>query len=169
MAIDLKERAPVARTTELIPSPVGGTRRQAVATWLLVAVLMGVAGGAVAYSLAAAGDQAERAARIQARRAEATVEAYERSWPAVQSSQAVRFAPAPSIVWVTGTGPGLVTVAELQAAWAEHAITGTGPGLVTVAELQAGSAFGAEPTGTGPGLERLPGPAGSNAAVIGTP
>jgi hypothetical protein len=161
MAIDLKERAPVARTAEPGALPLRRTRLQEVAAWLLVSVLMGVAAGAVVHSLATAGQEAARVARIHELRAEAVVRAYEQAWLAVQ--------PAQARVRVTGTGPGLAWVAEQQEAWAEDAITGTGPGLVTVAQVQAGSAFGAEPTGTGPGLERLPGPAGSDVAVIGTP
>jgi hypothetical protein len=161
MAIDLRERAPVARTTEPAALPVRRTRLQEVAAWLLVSVLMGVAAGAVVHSLVTAGQEAARVARIHELRAQAVVQAYEQAWLAVQPTQ--------TRVRVTGTGPRLAWVAEQQTSWAEHAVTGTGPGLVTVAQMQVGFAFGAEPTGTGPGLERLPGPAGSDVAVIGTP
>ena len=70
---------------------------------------------------------------------------------------------------MTGTGPALAWVAQQQLRWSEHAVTGTGPGLVTVAELQAGYEAGGEPTGTGPGLDHLPEPAGPELAVVGTP
>ncbi len=158
MAIDVRE--PVPASVETIELRAGG-RLQEVAAWLLVSVLMGVAAGALIHSLVTAEDPATYAAKVQATRAAATVAAYERAWASLQ--------PAESQVRVTGTGPALTWVADRQARWAEHAITGTGPGLVTIAELQAGHAAGDEPTGTGPGLERLPAPAGPEVAVVGTP
>lgn len=161
MAIDLRERAPVARTVDEIARPGRRTRLQKLVVPLLVAVLAGVAAGFVVHSLVTAGDEAARIRDIQARRAEAMVAAYERAWTAVQ--------PTEWRVSVTGTGPGLAWVADRQAAWAEHAITGTGPGLVTVAQTQAGYGSGSVPTGTGPGLEHLPGPAGPDVVVIGVP
>lgn len=159
MAIDVRKAVPA--TVEPIPFPVGRARVQEVAVWLLVSVLMGVAAGALIHSLVTTEDRAAYAAGIQAARAAETVEAYEQAWASLQ--------PTDTSVRVTGTGPGLAWVAEQQARWAENAITGTGPGLVTIAELQAGHAAGGEPTGTGPGLEHLPGPAGPEVAVVGTP
>lgn len=181
MAIDLKERAPLTRTVEPLRRPARRAGVDRIVAWLVVSVCVGVAAGALAYRLVAAGDEA---ARIQELRAEATVDAYERAWvtraAGIQERRAealvdayTRVRPAGmaprSRVLVRGTGPGLAWVAEQQAAWAEHAITGTGPGLVTVARLQAGYELGSEPTGTGPGLEHLPGPARPEVVVIGTP
>jgi len=161
MAIDLRERATVPGAVEPIVIPTRPTGLQDVLAWMLVSVLIGVAAGAVVHSLVTAGGEAARAARIQELRAQATVRAYEQGWMAVQPTQ--------TRVRITGTGPGVAWVAEQQATWAERAISGTGPGLVTVAGMQAGYQPGGEPTGTGPGLERLPGPAGPEVAVVGTP
>lgn len=47
-------------------------------------------------------------------------------------------------------------VADRQAAFARRAITGTGPGLVAIAELQTGVSLDHEPAGT-LGAEPLPG------------
>lgn len=161
MAIGLKERASVAPAVGAIARPGRRTRLHKLVIPVLVAVLAGVAAGFVVHSLVTSGDEAARIRDIQARRAEAMVSAYERAWMGVQ--------PTEWRVSVTGTGPGLAWVADRQAAWAENAITGTGPGLVTVAQMQAGYEPGITPTGTGPGLEHLPGPAGADVAVIGTP
>lgn len=161
MAIDLRE-ARVAPAGEPIAPAARRTAAGAVTTWILVSVLAGLAAGAVTHSLATAGSRAaSRVAQVQADRAQAAVEAYERAWMAAQ--------PSGSRIRVTGTGPGLAWVAAQQEAWAEHAVTGTGPGLVTVARMQMGDEPGTEPSGTGPGLERLPGRIGSEVAVIGTP
>jgi hypothetical protein len=161
MAIDQREWAPTARVMEPVALPARRASLQEVAAWMIVSVLMGVAAGAVIQSLVTAGNETVRAAEIQTLRADAVVDAYEQAWLAVQ--------PTESQVRLTGTGPGLAWVAEQQAAWAEHAITETGPGLVTVAKMQAGYGAGSEPTGTGPGLEHLPGPAGPEVAIVGTP
>jgi len=160
MAIGLRQ-AQTRSAAEPTALPARRTKLEEVAAWLVVSVLMGVAAGAVLHSLVTAGGDAARVAQIQSLRAEAVVDAYERAWMAVQ--------PAESQVRVTGTGPALAWVADQQAAWTEHAITGTGPGLVTVARLQAGYGSASEPTGTGPGLEHLPGRSGPEVAVIGTP
>jgi hypothetical protein len=160
MAIGLRETK-ARSAAEPVALPARRTRLEEVAAWLVVSVLIGVAAGAVLHSLTTAGQEAARVAEIQSLRAEAVVDAYERAWLAVQPTQAR--------VRVTGTGPGLTWVSEQQAAWAEHVITGTGPGLVTVARQQAGYGSESEPTGTGPGLEHLPGRAGSEVAVIGMP
>lgn len=160
MAIGLRQ-GQTRSTAEPTALPARRTKLEEVAAWLVVSVLMGVAAGAVLHSLVTAGEDAARIAQTQSLRAEAVVDAYERAWLAVQPTQ--------SQVRVSGTGPGLAWVAEEQAGWTEHAITGTGPGLVTVARLQAGYGSASEPTGTGPGLERLPGRAGPEVAVVGTP
>jgi hypothetical protein len=161
MAIDLKERPPLTRTVEPVARPARRDGVDRIVAWLVVSVCVGVAAGALAYGLVTAGEDAARAARIQELRAEATVDTYTRAWVAraagiqerraqalVDAYSGVRPAgiPAPSRVLVTGTGPGLVWVAQQQAEWADHAITGTGPGL-----------------------EHLPGPARQEAVVIGTP
>lgn len=161
MAVEQREWAPTAQVVEPVALPARRVRLQEVAAWMLVSVLLGIAAGAVIHSVVTAGEEAARAADIQALRAEAMVDTYEQAWLAVQ--------PVESQLRLTGTGPGLAWVAEQQTAWAEHAITGTGPGLVTVAKMQAGYGAGSEPTGTGPGLEHLPGPAGPEAAIVGTP
>lgn len=161
MAIDLQEGRIAAAGGQVGPV----ARRAGVrvfTAWLLVSVLTGLAGGALTHSLVTAGGgAASRIARTQADRAEAMVEAYERSW--------MRTQPTEARIRITGTGAGLAWVAAQQAAWAEHAITGTGPGLTTVARAQTGYERGTEPAGTGPGLERLPGPPGSDVAVTGMP
>ena len=160
MAIGLRQ--PQTRAAaEPAALPARRTKLEEVAAWLVISVLTGVVAGAVLNNLVTAEEDTTRAAQIQALRAEAMVEAYERAWVGVQ--------PAVSQVRVTGTGPALARLAEQQTAWAEHAITGTGPGLVTVAQLQAGYGSQSEPTGTGPGLEHLPGRTGPEVAVIGTP
>lgn len=55
---------------------------------------------------------------------------------------------------VTGTGPGLVQIADRTKAGYQPAVTGTGPGLAQIAD---GGRPGSEPaiTGTGPGLSEI--------------
>ncbi|MGH2557281.1 MAG: hypothetical protein ACRDHO_16450 [Actinomycetota bacterium] len=55
---------------------------------------------------------------------------------------------------VTGTGPGLVQIADRAKAEYQPAVTGTGPGLAQIAD---GGRPGSEPaiTGTGPGLVEI--------------
>jgi hypothetical protein len=127
---------------------------------LLAAILVGVLAGWLAYTRVSPDREATRAREIQRLRAEALVEAYEGAWIAGQ--------PTVDRVAVTGTGPGLTWVADRQAAWAGNAVTGAGPGLVMIAELQAGFGLGTSPTGT-LGLDHLPGPAGPEVVLIGTP
>lgn len=160
MAIGLRQTQ-TRSATESVAHPARRARMEEVAAWLAISVLVGVAAGAVLHSLVTSGEGAATAARIQSLRAEAVVDAYERAWFAVQ--------PTESQVRVSGTGAGLAWIADQQAAWAERAVTGTGPGLITVARLQAGYGSASEPTGTGPGLEHLPGRTGPEVSVIGTP
>jgi hypothetical protein len=56
---------------------------------------------------------------------------------------------------VTGTGPGLVQIADRSLA-VEPAVTGTGPGLVHVADGSSAPSE-AQVTGTGPGLVQIAG------------
>lgn len=147
--------------TEPIAVPRGRRKLEEVVAWLLVSILLGVAVGALVYSLTQARNEATRVAQIQASRAEATVRAYEQAWASLR--------PTDTRVRITGTGPGLAWVADQQIDWAESAVTGTGPGLVTMAKMQAGHGTTSEPTGTGPGLTHLDEPAGPDVAMIGTP
>ncbi|HEU4356337.1 MAG TPA: hypothetical protein VFT27_12175 [Actinomycetota bacterium] len=147
--------------TEPIGVPRSRTKLEEVVAWMLVSILLGVAAGALVFSLVQAGNEAARVAQIQSSRAEATVRAYEQAWASLQ--------PTDAHVRVTGTGPALAWVAEQQANWAENAVTGTGPGLITLAKMQAGYGASSEPTGTGPGLTHLREPDGPEVAVVGTP
>jgi hypothetical protein len=157
MAVQVKERGGVPGAT--IPITAPRVRRRPLLVGAGIAA--GVLAGWLAYVLVSGGEDAARVQEIQRTRAEAMVEAYEAAWARVQ--------PTETRIAVTGTGPGLVVVADLQRAWAENAITGTGPGLVTIAEMQAGSRLDEAITGTGPGLEHLPAPLGEEVALVGTP
>jgi hypothetical protein len=130
---------------------------------VVAGLVAGILIGWLAYVMVG-NDAAARVARaqdIQQARAKAMVQAFETDWARIQ--------PNSSHIAVTGTGPGLAWVADQQAEWSSNAVTGTGPGLVTIAEMQAGTQQTPTPTGTGPGLEHLPGRLGPEVAVIGTP
>lgn len=157
MAVHVREHGGVARRT--IPVTAPRIRRRFVVVGASIAA--GMLAGWLAYVLVSGGEDLARVQEIQGSRAEALVEAYEAQWARLQ--------PTETWIAVTGTGPGLALVADLQSAWAENAVTGTGPGLVTIAEMQAGTRFDQAPTGTGPGLEHLPAPHGEEVALVGTP
>jgi hypothetical protein len=156
MAVQVKEHG-LAGGTIPVTLPRFAHRPAVVAAGLVAGILLGW----LAYALVTGHEEATSVQEIQRARAEAMVQAYETAWARVQ--------PSEWRIAVTGTGPGLAMVADRQSAWSENAITGTGPGLATIAELQAGSRLIETPTGTGPGLEHLPRPMGSEAVLIGTP
>jgi hypothetical protein len=156
MAVQVRERGGVAGG---IPVTVPRIRRRFLV--MSAGVVAGVLAGWLAFVLTTGGEDVARVQEIQRARAEATVEAYEAMWARVQ--------PSETRIAVTGTGPGLALVADLQRDWAENAVTGTGPGLVTIAEMQAGARLDRAPTGTGPGLEHLPAPHGDEVALVGAP
>lgn len=156
MAVQVREHGGVARRT--IPVPAPQIRRRFVVVG--ASIVTGMLAGWLAYVLVG-GEDLARVREIESSRAEALVEAYEAQWARLQ--------PTETRIAVTGTGPGLALVADLQSAWAENVITGTGPGLVTIAEMQAGAWLEQPPTGTGPGLEHLPRPLGEEVALVGTP
>lgn len=157
MAVQVREHGGVARRT--IPETAPRIPRRFVVVGASIAA--GVLAGWLAYVLVRGGEDLARVQEIQGSRAQALVEAYEAQWARLQPTE-IRIA-------VTGTGPGLALVADLQSAWAENAVTGTGPGLVTIAEMQAGARLDQAPTGSGPGLEYLPGPHGEEVALVGAP
>lgn len=157
MAVQVKERRGVPGAT--IPVTAPRVRRAVLVVGASIAA--GVLAGWLAYVLVSGGENVARVQEIQRTRAEAMVEAYEAAWARVQ--------PAETRIAVTGTGQGLIVVADLQRAWAENAITGTGPGLVTIAKMQAGTPLDQAVTGTGPGLEHLPAPLGDEVALVETP
>lgn len=166
MAVRMRDRR---ETAERVDLPVSSPARRPVRVIALIAIagLVGVGGGWAAYRTAADMQRDERIAvaqRIQQRRAELLVEHFELRW----ASERLAAASPTWRVRVTGTGPGLVHVAEQQEAFADRVITGTGPGLVTVAKLQEAAASGPEPTGT-LGVEHLPNGSGPETAVVGTP
>ncbi len=161
------------RTTSVVPPEPRPTRearrprRGRVVAVVVAAVVVGMALGAVAYLAVADARVAariDRAQSIQSDRWDSIIRFYERTWTpatAEPSNSGWRIA-------VTGTGPGLAFVADQQAAFGERAISGTGPGLATVAILQAGGTLGDGVAGT-LGAEHLPGRAGSEWAMVGTP
>jgi len=156
MAVQVKEQGRVAGGIP-VALPRFPRRLAVVGAGLVAGILLGW----LAFALVTGHEEMVSIREIQSSRAEAMVQAYETAWARVQ--------PSEWRIAVTGTGPGLAEVADRQRAWAEGAITGTGPGLVTIAELQAGSRLGEAPTGTGPGLEHLPRPLGSETVLTGTP
>lgn len=157
MAVHVREHGGVARRR--IPVTAPRIRGRFVVVGASIAA--GVLAGWLAYVLVSGGEDLARVQEIQGSRAEALVESYEAQWARLQ--------PTETRIAVTGTGPGLALVADLQSAWAENVITGTGPGLVTIAEMQAGTRFDQAPTGTGPGLEHLPARHGEEVALVGAP
>lgn len=156
MAVQVRERGGVAGG---IPVTVPRIRRRYLVVGASIAA--GVLAGWLAYVMVSGGEDLARVQEIQSSRAEASVEAYESQWARLQ--------PTETRIAVTGTGPGLALVADLQRGWAENAVTGTGPGLVTIAEMQAGTTLDQAPTGTGPGLEHLLAPYGEEVALVGAP
>lgn len=132
MAVQLRDREHVASGLDLRRS-----RRTAppaiVATIVVIAMLVGVAGAWLAYRAGVDRQRAEAVAtaqQIERARSAQMVEHWESRWASEYLGAGDRVGP----IRITGTGPGLVGVAEMQAAFAESAVTGTGPGLESVGE-----------------------------------
>jgi hypothetical protein len=107
---------------------VTGRRLAAIIAFMMV---IGALAGTWAYLSGSAGREAARAREIEAQRSAQLANAYRQAWLSQDRPAQLRIA-------VTGTGPGLAYLANLQANGPEVAVTGTGPGLIHVAE-QGGS------------------------------
>lgn len=167
MAVRESDRArEVDRIVELPPIEPARRNGRTLAI-IVVAMFVGVAAGWTIYQAVANRARDERIAaaqQIQRERSEALVEHFERRW----SAEALGATGSGWRIRVTGTGPGLVHVADRQRSFAERGVTGTGPGLVTVATIQTTAGSGPEPTGT-LGIERLPSGPGPETAMVGIP
>jgi hypothetical protein len=123
----------------VVPEATSGTGFVSIARLVLGAIVAAVVVLSIALALPVDGPgpapidraddrgvaQVARAQEIQRARADALVRAYEAAWASAQ--------PATWRIAISGTGPALGWVADQQRTWSENAVTGTGPGLVTIA------------------------------------
>lgn len=127
MAVQVSEQS---RVGERIATSVRPSRRRSVkvAAVLVVAALVGATGAVLAYRTTNDGRTGDvvAAQRIQEQRAQAMIADYQERWASERSTPA---GAQVSPIRVTGTGPGLVHVAERRAGYDEPRVTGTGPGL----------------------------------------